>query len=32
MRVCSVNSSMNPGLAAWLNCPPDSPNDASERS
>ena len=32
MRVCSVNSSMNPGPAAWLKCPPDSPNHASDWS
>src|SRR5581483_3979596 len=32
IRLWSVNSSMNPGLAAWLNSPPDSPNAASERS
>src|SRR3954465_8944915 len=32
IRLCKVNSSMNPGLAAWLNSPPDSPNEANERS
>src|SRR5439155_5804806 len=31
-RDCSVNSSMKPGLAAWLNSPPDSPNVARARS
>ena len=29
-RLCSVNSSMNPGLACWENSPPDSPKEASD--
>src|SRR5687767_4771392 len=31
-RLWSVNSSMKPGLASWENSPPDSPNEARERS